>query len=369
MLTPESRHPRGIVLLNGVRVAWIDIEINNNGYYQADTFRITVPVKGQDPQIDKYWWVNQEQVDVDIYIGFPLDHESYSIADLDLMLSGSVDVMPHELVTDIITLTGRDYTSKFIDTKTTMRWPNKSSSVIATMLATKYGLTSKVTSTKAKVGIYFKDSTKLQAQASEWDLLTFLAKKEGFQVYVKGEELHFEPKSASAPVYNMQWVEDENGNKHFDGTSLTFERNLTLARDVIVRVDSWNRASKKVITAEARAVRSKDKTLMKKVGLRVGQPQMFTFSIPNLTREQAVQAAQSKLREITRHQLKMLAMGIPADNILTPQHIVTVSGTPYDQNYNPDSITRMLSKRDGYTMDVMAKNHDVNSDVPLVGSH
>ena len=371
MIKSASRQPRGMVLLNGTRVSWIDFEINNNAYYQADTFRVTIPIKSQPAGIDTSWWAAQEQIEVELYIGFPSDPDNYSAEDLDIMFAGTVDILPHEMVSGVISLAGRDYTGKLIDTKTSMKWPGKTSSDIATMLASKYELTPAVTKTNKKVGVYIAhENAKMQIQWSEWDLLNWLAKQEGFQVYVAGTELHFEPKTASAPIYHMEWLVDDIGNKHFDGTSLTFERNLNLARDVIVYVHvPSSPKNKKGFTKEAKEVRNKDKVLNGKGQVRVGTPQVFTYTIPNLSPEQALQKAQTLLRDITRHQIKMLAVGIPADNILTPRHIILVSGTGiYDQQYNPDSVTRKISKQDGYLMDIVAKNHDINSQVPLIGS-
>jgi phage protein D len=365
----QVRQPRGIAMVNGIRMAWMDIEVNNNGYYQADAFRVTIPVKGQPSGVDRSWWAGLDTMEVEIYTGFPSDVEKYGTSDLDLMITGRVDNLPHELVNDVIILTGRDYTADLIDTKTSNKWPNRTSSGIATDLANKYGLTPVVTATNTKTGVYYThDHAKMEMGMSEWDLLAWLAKEELFDVFIVGRELHFQPKETNPPIYDLKWVDATDTNtKQFIGQSLTFDRNLTLAKDVIVHVKSWNQKQKKGFYKTAKATRNKDKTVSR--GWRdIGKPQEFTYTIPNLTPEQAQQKAYAILRDITKHQIRMAAVGLPATNDLTPRHIIRVSGTgAYDQDFNPYSITRRLSIRDGYTMDIVAKNHDVNSVVPISG--
>lgn len=368
MLTSISRQPRGIVIINDIRIAWLDIEVNNNAYYQADSFRVRVPLQGQPSGIDRLWWAGQDMLEIEIYAGIPADVLHFGTSDLELLIAGKVDNLPHEMVSDVITLTGRDYTAELIDTKTSNKWPEHRASTIAKYLAGLHGLTTKyVVETKSKSGtMYAHDHAKLQMDMSQWDLLAWLAHAEGFQVYVQGKDLHFEPKPDSPPVYPMAWADATADTlKSFDGTSLTFERNLTLAKDVIVHVKSWNQKQKKPFIKTAKSKRNRDKTAR---GYRIGTPQEFTYSIPNLTPEKALQRAQAILMDITKHQVGMTAAGIPAvgPSVLTPQHVIQVSGTgAYDQDYMPVSITRKMSMQEGYTMDIVSKNHDVNSVIPI----
>lgn len=368
MIVSSTRQPRSIVMINGIRVAWTDIEVNNNAYYQADSFRVTIPMRDQPSGIDREWLAAQDLMEIEIYTGIPSDVSNYSTSDLDLLITARVDNCPHDMVNDTITLTGRDYTADFIDTKTSKKWPQKTSSAVAIELATAHGLgISHIVKTSVKVGTYYAhDHAKLQMDMSEWDLLVWLASVENFQVYIKNKDLYFEPRAVVPLMYVMEWVDaSATSTKRFDGKSLTFDRNLTLAKDVIVHIKSWNQKQNKGFIKTAKAPRSKDKTVR---GYRIGKPQEFTYSIPNLTSEQALRRAWSKLKEITRHQMTMSASGIPAvgPDTLSPRHIIKVVGTgAYDQNYNPDSITRRMSMTDGYLMDVIAKNHDVNSVIPI----
>lgn len=362
-IQPTARQPRGIVLVNSMQVAWIDWEVNNNGFYQADTFNVTLPISGQDPEMTLSWWAEQTALNVEIFVGFPANTDKFTIGDLGKLIEGQTDDLTIDLVARTVRLSGRDFTARLIDTKTTHKWQNKTASGIAIAIAKSHDLTPIVTATKKKTGKYYQlDHAKLTNQQSEWDLLTYLAHEEGFQVYVKGLELHFEPKDDSTDPYVLQWDDVTNAHPTFNGMQLSFSRNLTLAKDVIVKVRSWNQKQKKGFTKIAKATHNKD-TVLKGAAQPTGEAQVYSYVVPNLTPEQALQKAQALLKNITQHEMKLSAT-LPADNILTPQCILQVKGTgAYDQDYYPDSVIRRMTFGGGYVMDVTAKNHNVESTV------
>ena len=247
-MVSESRQPRAIVMINDIRVAWIDIEVNNNAYYQADSFRVTIPIKDQPSKIDRAWWASQDMMEVEIYTGLPPDADKYSTSDLDLLISARVDNCPHEMVSDVIVLTGRDYTADLIDTKTSDKWPMKTASAIAIAIANKYELTAGfVTPTKTKVGTYYDhDHAKLQMDMSEWDLLVWLASAEGFQIYVEGKNLHFEPRPTEPPIYKIIWADaTANSIKKFKILFCQFRHNIIDDTNfIIIKIKLDNRRLK-----------------------------------------------------------------------------------------------------------------------------
>ena len=371
MLENTARQPRAMVFVNGIRVAWYDIEVNTNAYYQSDSFHVILPaVKNQPKEITRQWWALQNPIEIEIYAGFPSDVDNYTKADLDLLIIGNVDEIPHELTADTITLSGRDYSALMVDTKIVVDdHLNRTSSKVASALAIKYSLGTKyITDTSTKIGrIYELSYTKLNRQTTEWSFLCFLAQEEGFQVFVRGHDLHFEPKLTDAPQYIIEWKdEDSDGLKKFRGEKLTCIRNLTLAKDIIVHVRVINMKTGKPFTVKVQATHMRDTTLNK--GKRfIGAPQVYFEHIrAHMDKAGALKYAQALLKNISRHQVKLDITGIPADNILTPSHLIKLIGTgSYDQMYHPDSIIRKMNLEDGYKMDIIAKNHDVNSVVPV----
>jgi hypothetical protein len=99
--------------------------------------------------------------------------------------------------------------------------------------------------------------------------------------------------------------------------------------------------------------------------LPFGQPQVYSYTIPGLTKQEALVKAQALLSEISKHEMRLEAH-LPADNILTAQTLVTVqgTGTPFDQVYFPDSVIRSMDDG-GYRMQLAAKNHSPETTVTL----
>ena len=359
----QARQPRGMVRLNDtLATGWVSWEVDNNTFYQADTFRVDFAVSALPADRGPDWFAAQPAILVEILAGFPADPENYGKADLDSLLYGLVDDVTFDPVARTITVSGRDLTSKLIDAKTIQKWPNLTASQIAEKIAAAHGLTPKVTKTTTKAGKYYEiDHVRVQTgERSVWDLLTWLAHEENFQVYVKGKELHFEPfaKPTDDP-YLLKWQEptDEQGFPVFNGTGISFSRNLTLAKDVIVEVRSWNAKNKKGFTKKAQATHNKN-TVLKGAAQPYGDAQVYSYTFPGLTPDGALKKAQSLLAEITAHEA-ILDATLPADNILTTRNVIQVvgTGTAFDQIYYPDSLRREMDKNGGYRMTIHAKNH------------
>ncbi len=365
-----ARRPRGIVKVNGeVIKGWESWEIDNNSYYQADSFRVTFALSSLPPERKAAWWSAQSSITIEILAGFPNDPENFSESELTSLIYGRADDVTIDFVATKIEASGRDMSSVFIDAKTTEKFQNLTASQIVTTLAQRRGLMAVVSSTSIKAGKYYEiDHARLTSEQSEWDLLTWLAHEENFVVYMKGKELHFEPKpGANSTPYVLQWEPQTGNNGHpvFNGKTLSFSHNLTLAKDVIVTVKSWNAKTGKAISKTIRATHNKN-TVLAGAAQPTGDAQTYSYTIPGLTPEQALQKAQSLLREITQHEVKLSAT-MPADNILSVTSVIKVNGTGtnFDQIYYPDSIIRSMSITEGYGMSISAKNHQDISEVTL----
>jgi phage protein D len=362
-----ARQPRGLVKINGEVVpGWISWEVDNNTFYQADTFRCRFALSSMPPDKGAAWWASQKEIFVEVLSGFPVDPEWFDASELDSLIYGKVDDVTYDPVGRLIELRGRDLTSELIDAKTTEKFQNLTASQIAEQLAARHGLTPKVTATKTKVGTYYEiDHARLTDERSEWDLLTYLAHEEGFVVYLKGKALHFEPlPTESQNPYVLRWEPpvDDRGFPIFNGKSISFSRNLTVAKGVVVTVRSWNAKNNKSFTVTYPTHKARGTA----PGKASPPAQNYAFTKPGKTPEQALQWAQAKHREITQHEMR-LAASMPADNVLKVTDIIRVEGTdsPFDQTYYPESINRAMSLSDGYTMMIAAKNVSPENQVSL----
>lgn len=365
-----ARRPRGAVLVDGEALrGWESWEIDTNSFYQADSFHVIFSLSDMPADRDAAWWAARNTVSIEIKAGFPADPEKYTVNELDTLILGNADDITIDLLKRTVEVSGRDLTSTLIDAKTTEKFQNLTASQIVSKLATRRGLTPVVTATSTRAGKYYEiDHARLTSEQSEWDLLSWLAFEENYIVFVKGRELHFQPKPTSSDkpyVLQWQWPDDKRGYPIFNGKTLSFSRNLTLAKDVIVTVKSWNSKSGKAFTKTVRATHNKN-TVLAGAAQPTGDAQTYSYTIPGMTPEQALQRAQSLLREITQHEVRLSAT-MPADNFLSITSVVQVTGTntALDQVYFPDNIVRTMSIDEGYAMSVTGKNHNVESEQTL----
>lgn len=364
----EARNPRIIVKINDKTIKKVEyIEYVENNFYLSDSFHVKLPLYGlKDEGIDIEYMLSQPAILVEIFAGFPANPINYGAADLESLVLGGINNLGLNIFNNgLLEFDGFDLSKKLVDNKTTEKYPNHVASDIATLIAQKEGLTPVVTATDTPVGYYYtQDYVQLQTEVTEWDLLTYLAQKEGFQVFVRGKSLYFQPRPLTSPnPYVLQATTLENGQiATLNGSGLKIGRNLNYARDVIVKVKSWNSRTGRV-TAEARATPNK-KTVLAAAAQPIGEAQTFEYTIRGLTKEQAIIQAQKILTDITQHE-RLLEVTLPGNNIIHKDTVITLKGVSEsaDQNYYPDTIIRRIGQ--GYQMEIRAKNHSPQSVVVI----
>lgn len=355
-LPSRVRQPRGAVKINGVAVTgWLEFDTDENEFSQPDTFSVLFAMKGLPSDKGPDWWSRQEKVDVELYAGFPADPDNYSDADLALIFSGIGDDIGLNFTGREISLVGRDRTKLMMDAKSSEKNVNVTASDIATKIAAKHGLTPKVTATQTKIGKYYQiDKVDLNEERTDWDLLTWLAREEGFIVFVRGDELHFRAKpDAGQDPYVVKYSPPTSEDfARGSVRGIRCGRSLTVARGVKVVVRTWNSKRKKAFERTA-----------SRGGAGGGDVQEYRYTIANLTPEQCEARAQQILEEVSRHAMTLEIDG-PADTILKIDDVISLegTGTACDQVYYPQSIRRSMSLRDGFTWDVAAKNKTPESE-------
>jgi phage protein D len=268
------------------------------------------------------------------------------------MLIGVVDHVQFDPAQGTIVLQGRDLSSALIDTKTQETFANKTSSQIATILAGRHGLTPVVTATSTLVGQYYQlehDRTSLgnfSRQTTEWDLLTYLAQTEGYDLFVSGKELHFQPTAPStAPPFPI--IYQAGPPIVMNVLTLSLERSLTIAKDIQVTVKTWNSKQKNAFTR-----------IVKATGAKSSQTtQNYVFVKPNMTPDEALKFGQQQLIELTKHE-RLINLTMPGELTLTPRNMLglTGTGTSWDQAYYVAEIEREISFENGFTQRVRGKN-------------
>ena len=363
-----ARSPRLRVLMNGTELPGCkSFTVSNNSYFQADTFvaEFSLSAGANNPSGTKYdlkWW--GDQVDILLDIQACLDADK---GDWKSLILGQVDRLHADPVKKTIHTEGRDLTARFIDAKTRETFQNKTSSQIATELAGRHivngsPMTADVTDTSTPVGrFYTADHDRLTMNdfsetTTEWDLLCFLAQNEGFDVWVTGTTLHFNP--ATKPDADPYEIVIDMDTPWSNAIGMTLERSLALAKDIVVSVRSWNSKQKKGFTVFNPNQLSSGRVAQ-------GKAQEFAFVRPNLTGQQAQELA-NRLRDDLSKKERLCTFTLPGDLILQPRNILRLRGTNSswdDQTYYVDVVTRSMSFGGGFSMTCRVKNHSPETSV------
>jgi len=366
----QARQPRAIVLVNNIPALWEEIEITTTTFYNADNYHVQLPLNGQNSNLNLNYWATTQNFTIQIYVGFPSNPYNYSTSDLDLIIEGDCDELEVDPLSARVMLSGRDLTSRFIDTKTTNKYPNQTSSQIAAIFAAEHGLMTNITPTFTPVGSYYNSQNVLMSKVTtEWDLLCYLANQENYFVYVKQNVLYFNPKTYDlSNVYTLQYQAPtpSNASPTFNGMRLGLFRSTTLSSDVSVTI----KIPYNINTGKADFVRAssthRSRAYLHNVPAPSGKVQKYSFVMPGLTKQQAQQKANQILQDITLHEVRLTAY-IPGNNILQKNGAVQLKGTntAYDQLYYIEQIVRRINVPEGYNMEISAKNQSTDTEITL----
>lgn len=341
----ELRAPSAKLLIDGKEVAgFVGFESISNSYYQADTFTASIALWAQPKGKGIDYWAGVDKARVEIRAGD---------GDLETVFVGEADGVMIDPITGRIELDGRDLSGEMVDTRATDKFLNLRTHRVAERIGKKRGLKVVAPQSKTIVGTLFgDDTTEITARYSEWELMTFLAQREGRELYVEGDTLYYIPKRESGRPA-LEIVMPRPGEPSLF-TQFRFERNLILARDITVRVVSYDYLTGDTVKKTAKA---KHKGPSGKKSTARGQRSTYIRTYPNLSPEQAAARAQAELEDLSKHEVRVF-FGGPAGRGLHPQDKIRVSGSSsaFDQDYYVDEIIRTLSIDEGYTWAVRAKN-------------
>ncbi len=361
-LLGDWRSPGLRVLANGSPVSGtVSTSVRSNNHYAADRFSVSIATSA-DPAMGPGFWSAQSSLMVEVQMAMLPGGTSLFGGAWQSLIQGLVDTVDLDPIGGLVTLDGRDLTAAFIEARTQETFANRTSSEIATLLAGRHGLAAQVTTTTTPVGRFYQlehdriTLDQFSSATTEWDLLVFLAGQEGFDVYVQGTTLFFNPPATASPA---AFVLQPGGTAFAPANliDLRLERALTISQDVEVTVKSWNSLQQSAFIQTASSSANQNTTAS-----TTGSTQRYVFVRPNLTMDQALQLAQAKLAEITLHE-RIITVTMPGELTLTPRSQVLLqgTGTAFDQVYFVDEIERRISVQEGFVQVLRAKNTTVGS--------
>jgi phage protein D len=361
---PAARQPRIGMRVNGEDAAGlVGFVARNNAYRAADTFTATVSLSAAPAELNAAFWAGCDTIDIELLAW--LEDETMP----GPIVRGLVDKAVISLDAASVTLTGRDYSSLLIDTRTSEKFANQTLSEIAATLAARHVLPNGQTMavdavpTATRAGDFYQaGNAALTDEVSEWALLQWLAEQEGLDVYVTGATLNVQPAPGrQTPPLGIIYAPPGDGPAMATAGRIELARVLTLARDIEVTVRSWNHGAKRAVTVTMRG--SKIARTNTQSGM---PPHQYSFVVPGLDQAAAEQLAANMLTELTRHERALSVLGLPGLPDLTVRRMVRLVGTEtdFDQDYYIHAITRRFGWQ-GASMDILAKNCSPRSEVTI----
>lgn len=361
------RSPAVRLTVNGQQVYGLKTaSVTNNNYYQADRYHACIAlVAGTQP--DANWFSSQTEIDVQFDMSIDTTKGASTL--WTTVLAGMVDRLTIDPVLGTIDLEGRDYSGLLIDTKTQAAYTNQTSSqIVQTIIGNHSQLAAgNIVATSTPVGKYYQtDHDRIQLdnfhrQTTEWDLLTYLAGVEGYDLFMTGNKLNFQPSAVegSTPPYVIQ-LQPGQGTQptKLNVLRVNMQRALTLAKDIEVTVKSWNSKHK---SAFVKTVRGSTQGSNNK-GANKSDVTKYVFVKPNMTPDEALKFANNKLKELSQNE-RVLDITTPSPLSLTPRDVIklTGTGTTFDQTYFIAEIERSLGFDGGFLQHIRAKNSSPRS--------
>lgn len=360
-------YPQSIVKVNGKKIDFISWNVENNLASTADAFSVVIAKIALDkhPSItNQYLFHTLDDIYVEIYFGFaPSPDSQLSEKDMKLMINGFVDKPRWQYAADTVTLTGRDKTSLFLESKVSGKFTNLTVEQLIRMLGAKRGLRveidPQVVGNTKKVGtIANGEQCLLIDNVTEWDLMSTLAREEGRELFVRGNTLFYRNPVAprSLPSFKFAWGENLS--------DLEIDRTIKNTKSISVTVRSWNRQMKRrneyTAVAGPEVGREKDKTkntTHRKPDKKTYDAE-YVVDIPGLSPAQCKERAVRMADEIHKHELNV-TFKVPISTNYDMDSVIYIDNIPIPakQFFIPKTIVFDFDVNQGGQASFTCVNH------------
>ena len=275
------------VVINGIPIDYLlTATISTTNCFSSDTFSVTFAV---DPRRDDMaYWSSVSTMFAEIYsLG------SYG-ASQQILISGFADSVSIDPIRRTIAVEGRDLSSSLVDCYRQQDFINQTASEVVQTIAQNHNLAPVVTPTNGVVGRYFGDGyTRLSLGQfsrlrSDWDLVVELARENGFDAFVQGSMLFFQPVN----VAHQRSIFLASG----DVKRMQINRSLMINSGLAARVQSWD--SRQVVAHDSNY--GDESLVPAAAALNVIGNQPFLFAKSNFTASQVKNSAERLTTELSR---------------------------------------------------------------------
>lgn len=358
--------PRSIVKLNGKPVPFKSWSIDNNASSQADTFNVVFDMSSIDVE---YLFHTEDDLYIEIYLGFIDGGNEYSEKDLTFMISGYTDELDWQFDQWEVGFIGRDKTGLLIDKKLTARYANLTALQVIKQLGEAEGLkidTSGIRGDSKKVGALVNgDQVLLHSGSTAWDLITRLAEEENREAFVKGDTLYYRDRLLpwEQEYFYFRW-----DIKDGDLANLKLNQAKRNTRDISVTVKTWNSSQKKAFSYTARRDNEDKKIREKPLGQnrlykkkrKANQAADIEYLIirQGLTPAEVKALAENTADFIIRYEL-VANFSLPISDNYSLDRLIFIDNipSPTKQFFHPTQIRTSFDPDNGGRVDFTAVNH------------
>ena len=353
MMTDTFRRPRCRLVVSGSTINGCQsVEVSTSNLGQAGSFFIQVADDTRSRSSGSQW-SDADAIDISVQVGFIPPGLPETAVDWQELISGQVDRIRLDPVTGTTTIEGRDYAARLLDLPVTENFLNCTSSDVATQLAQRCGLSASVDQTSSIIGQYYQIEharvalSRFSKFSTAWDLLSNLAQIEGFDLWVQGSSLFFQPSSTAGSTtrtVSFQSPSQTSASPSLNLSSLTLERSLTLAGGVPVSVVSWNSRQRRRVSARSDGASDTSTATINVVR-------------PNLLQDTAQALANGIFGQTSGHERRLIAT-MPGDLTLSPRDGINLIGvgSSWDGSYRVDSVDREMTLAGGFVQRFTAKS-------------
>jgi hypothetical protein len=353
-MSATLRGPRVTLAIDGNNLTPIECSIDVSLHQSADTFYAKLPLNNA-AGLDEVFWGGTAPIPITINAT-----NDIATGGMTAMLIGQADEPLIDFAQRTVMIKGRDLTGALTDLKTSQQFQNQSNQQIITMLASQAGLTVNFAGTTDMAGLQFdQDFNEISDLDSCWNVIVACAKRLGCIAFVKGSVLFIQPLDATPSNFFKINYQRPTPGQIASGSfvGLTCARNLNLAKDASIEVQSWQHKQGKVIS-------SKFQSKGKHTG---SNPSIYQFRAANLNKEQQDRIAKSHLKETLSHERQIRLTNHPGDVTVNPATMgvsLTGTGTDFDQDYILSNVIHRFSMQ-GYVMDLSAHSQDASRGEPV----
>jgi hypothetical protein len=330
------------IALNGSPIqGLLHASIVTSNCFSSDSYSLTLAM-GPSPLADIAFWSSLSTAYVEIGATTASEPNPQSL------ISGMIDSIHVDPIRGIVSIEGRDLSSSMIDAYRQQDFVNQTASEVASSIALHHGLTPVVTATSGSVGRYYGDGyTRLSLGQfsrlrSDWDLMVQLARENGFDVFVQGGRLFFQPSTSSGATQ----VHIRLG----DVRTIHFERTLAIPSSATARVQTWNSQN---MASYASNGPGEGASAAQNPSATNNQP--YLFSASNFTSQQVTDSAGRYAAELSRLGI-LLHIEMPWDLALSPRTEILIDETNslFDTIYRIETIERHYSTISGSSQIIRA---------------